>query len=389
MCFSFVMCFIIGFTNMAFATDKDNQEPDQHYSGKIIFKPSVETSYTYDTNYYLDAFQEVAAHSYVVKPGFEFGYATPKSSVILDYYLSANEYQGDYKINDDDYIGHDLLFSAQTQATDHLLLKIEDEYVKSRVGGVLVPLGNDINREKYQSNYVTPSVFFAVNDTWGVGAQYEYSVLDYAENANEGSDGHRGVFNLEYNLNSISKFNLEYSVWSRKFDLDTPTYVSNQLTLSYEKKYRLFSIIVGGGYHDRSFEDLSKDDFGTYVWDLILVGEKSKTDYSFRFYRNYNDFGEGQNYYEGIGVYGEVGHLFYEKFDLTVSADLSNRDYENSGRDDDRLAVTLSLDYLFSDRFSVGIESAYQERDSNIEDYDYENKYIMINAKFDFDFAPR
>ena len=388
-CFSLVICFFLSIAAASPAAGEGGESEGTYREGKLVFIPSVEASYQYDSNYYLDETNEVSANTYVLKPGFEFGYTTPKSSVLLDYYLSFNEYTGDDLIKDDDYIGHDLSLDAQTQATDHFLLGIEENYRKSRDRGSLDTLGNDANREKYQTNDLSPWVFYSINDTWGMGAKYTYSILDYADNVNEDSMAHLGAFNMEYNLNRTSLLDLEYNIWVRDYDRDTSDYTSNQVILSYIKEFRLFSLSAGAGYHDRSFDDISANDFGTFVWEFILRGAYNKTNYLFTIDHNANDIGESEQYYKGLNIYAEVGRLFYDKFEVELAVTFRNRDYETSDRDEDVWIFSGGADYLFTDRFSLGVESGYETRDSNEAGRDYDNKYILVRAGLNFDVAPR
>ncbi len=369
----------------AIATEDDVLE--SYYSGKIRFVPSLEVRYEHDSNYYSEETQEVSANSYIIQPGFEFGYATPKSEVFLDYFLNANKFSGDDRVEKGDYYGHNFAFGAQTQASPHILVGIQDDYTKSRARGSLDTLGNEVAREKYGVNSLSPFLTYVFNETWAMDFRYTNQLLDYADDVNEDSNGHRGTFDLNYHLNSTTVLVLEYNVWNRDYDKSTSTYLSNQVMMSYEKEYKFFFLKAGIGYHDRDFEAAGLEDIDDIVWNLSLYGEAAKTRYYLSLDSNFNDFGEGQQYYRGISVTTMVGYTFKEKLDLELLFDYRNRDYRNNPIKDDIWHFSAKLSYLLTKRLTLGFKWGYEERESNSLGRDYDNQFIGISADYSFDIA--
>jgi len=386
-CIGVMVWILLCFTNTGTAAETDDS--DSFYSGKVVFIPSIEAFYTYDSNYYKEAVQEVSINSYVIKPGFKSGYKTPKSQVIFDYFLTANDYSGDERVEDDDYYGHDLTLSAQTQATQHLLLGIEESYIKSRVTGSLDDLGNEVSREKYEMNVLSPYLDYAFNDRWGMGVRYTNTTMDYDENLSEGSDGHQGDLDLKYHLDPTSLIKMEYNIWNRNYDRATPTYTSQQLTLAYEKEYRFFFLNAGAGYHDRQFDGAGEDDFDAFVWSISMNGEAAKARYFLSLDRNFNNFGEGQQYYSGLSLYAVFGYLFVDKLDLELTFEFQDRDYENKTREDEIYQLTGQLGYLLTKHFSMAVKYGYEQRDSTRADSEYDNSYLMLSAKLEYDVSGR
>lgn len=370
-------------------TAKAAEEQDSYYSGKIHFKPSVEVFYRHDSNFYLEDSQEISANTYVLKPGFEFGYVTPKSEVLLDYFLSVNEYSGDERVERGDYYGHDLAFGAQTQVTRHILVGIQDDYIRSRSTGALDNLGNEVNREIYETNALSPFLHYVFNSTWGMDFRYTNLILDYDENLNEDSTGHRGTFDLNYYLNPTSLLILEYNVWNRDYDKNTSSYTSHQAMMAYEKEYKFFFLKAGLGYHTREFNDIGDRDFTDVVWNLSLYGEMAKARYYIALDRNFNDFGEGQQYYKGISVTAKAGYLIKEKVDLEIMLDYRHRNYQNDPKTEDIWGGAFKVSYLFTERISLGVKWGFEQRDSNLSARDYENRYVILDAKYSYDFSGR
>ena len=382
-----VWLFGVCCTGLGTAAAAKEDELESHYSGKILFIPSVEAIYQNDSNYYSERTQEVSANIYTLKPGFEFGYATPKSEVFLDYYLTVNEYSGDQRLESRDYYGHDFKFGAQTQVTEHILVGIQDDYLKFRASGSLDDLGNEVNRGIYKTNSLSPFLKYEFDETWGMDFRYTNLILDYDEKSNEDSEGHRGAFDLNYHLNSTTRLILEYNVWNRDYDRNTPTYLSQQTMMSYEKEYQYFFLKAGLGYHSRNFEDTGDRDIEDFVWDLSLYGEAAKTRYYLALDRNFNDFGEGQQYYKGVSITAMAGYLFAEKLDLELMLDYRHRNYQYDPKKEDIWYYSTRLSYLLTERLSVGLKLAYEERDSNRWDRDYDNRIIGINVKYSYDIS--
>jgi len=365
------------------------EEQGRYYSGKIHFEPSVEGFYRHDSNFYSEDSQEVSANTYVLKPGFQFGYVTPKSEVILDYFLSVNEYSGDERVERGDYFGHDFSFGAQTQTTRHILVGIQDDYKRSRSTGSLDNLGNEVNREIYETNTLSPFVNYAFDDTWSMDFRYTNLILNYDEDLNEDSAGHRGRFDLNYHLNPTSFLILEYNVWSRDYDRNTSSYTSHQVMMSYEKEYKRFFLKAGLGYQTREFNDIGDRDFNDLVWNLSLYGEMAKTRYYIALDRNFNDFGEGQQYYKGISVTAMAGYLIKEKVDLEIMLDYRHRNYQNDPKKEDICGGAVKVSYLFTERVSLGVKWGFEERDSNLSARNYDNRYVVLDAKYSYDLSGR
>ncbi len=381
-----VILMIMGMAGSA-ALGADDGEDDRRgaYRGTFEFTPSIEASFRHDDNYYLEDVQEVSVNSYVVTPGFDFGYTTPQSKLKLDYFFSANQYTGDDRVDDDDYYGHTLELLAQTQATDHFLVGLQENYTKSRINGALNDLGAEVNREKYQFNNISSFVTYTFNEKWGMDFKYANKLVDYNENLNEDSDENRGEFDLSYHLTPTALIKVDYNIWHQDYDRSTPDYVSQQAGLTLEKEYQLFFISAAVGYHNRSFSGSAQSDFDDVVWNLSLYGESANARYMIGIDRNFNDFGQDQQYYTGMLVETLLGYLFAETLDVQVEFSYQDRNFIAQNRNDDIYQFKATLTYIFTKQFSTSVEYGYEKRDSNLSTQIYDNNFVMVGAKFKFD----
>ena len=82
-------------------------------------------------------------------------------------------------------------------------------------------------------------------------------------------------------------------------------------------------------------------------------------------------------------------HLFAEKINGTIAGWFQNSSYETSDRNDDRWLAYAAADYLANDFFTLGIEGGIEERESNEAGKDFDNAYVLVKAKFDYDMGSK
>ncbi len=365
--------------------------------GKFIVKPTIEAGYEYDDNYYRAENDEVSVNTYYVKPGIVLGYFTAKTKIMADYYLTANWYSGENKIDDDDYVGHQFDFIAQCNVTDRFTASLYESFLYTRDSASSDIYDNRLSRDKYAINQISPEVAYNFGDKFTAKAKYTNRMLDWKEGEayNEDSDEDRGTFDLIYNLNKTLSLDLNYQYWQHDYDRTTSDYESNQFQVILSKDAKHLTYSIGAGYHDRKFDKDGVEDFDDFIWMAKLeaqseVDTDNPTSYmSLGLSSNFNDFGDGEEYYKAIRFDALASHIFIDKIKGTLKFNYQNSDYENSDREDDKWEVSARADYLITDRFSIGIEPGYEDRDSNQAGRDYSNTYFLVSGKFDFDLGSR
>jgi len=379
-------------------------------AGKLNLKPKLLDSWQTDSNYYKAETNEKEVYTYLVQPGFEFGYETAKSLILLDYTLDAHYYDdqdevpaGQQKAKESDYIGHTFALQSQTKPFDRLTLGLDNSYYKTRDPAQSDRSNNSVSREKYTINRLTPSMLYEFKGRFSLGLSYRNTQTDYDVSTSEGSTEHRGIIDLIYNFSQTASLDLRYQRWDMDYDLDTSGYTSNSVTLVAKKQFRSFAFEAGGGYQDRDFDDatLKSFDSGTYrvtiSWrdnpenprsTILLTSELA-----------YNDTGSGDSYFKAHTVMLQAGHLFLEKIKVDVNGSYQNSDYERSTgltpsgatelRDDDTYKISGNICYLITEWMTFSIESGYEERNSNQAGTDYTNKYLMVSLDFGYELGSR
>ena len=372
--------------------------------GKVIVKPHLDSSWQMDSNYHKSETGEKEVYTYSIKPGLEVGYKTDKTSVSLEYSIDVLMYDdqdsipaGSIKADEHDYEGKQGVFSLQSQVSDRLLLGIDDLYLKTRDPANADANSNAVDRFEYTMNTFSPMLVYKFGDKFGLGLKYTNLDTDY-DKTGEGEDSNenRGTFDFYYYLNSQTSLDLNYQAWNRNYDGTTSDYDSNQVMLNVNHQFNYFTLSAGAGYHTRDFDNNTLKDIDGPSLQVSVFGQNPpdaagipKSSMFVSLTQNFNDSGSGETYYTTTRLDTMFTYLFLEKLNVSLGGYFQNSDYETGSRNDDTWKIFTALDWLFHDYVSLGIEGGYEERNSNETGKDYENNYIMLNLKFNYDFASR
>lgn len=371
-------------------------------------KPKISASWKSDSNYFKAETNEREIYTYLVQPGLEFGYQTAKSQVLFDYTMDLHYYDdqddvpvGQTPADESDFTGHTVGFSAISQPFDRLTLGLDNLFNMTRDPGLSDRFSNEVSRDKYYINRFSPYLRYKFGPVFSAGLKYNNIELDYSPATREDQSEHRGIFDLEYSFTRLTSVDLEYQIWKRSYTGTSSTFTSNQVKLILKKQFQYFTFEAGGGYHDRSFEKagLESTDIFTYHVEIRGQNEAKRSYISFTADRNYNDSGEGDVYFKGHKFDISAGHLFFEKLPLDLTASYQISDYETQTgttpegttelREDDKYEISGQLGYMITNDLILAVKVGYETRDSNLQGYDYDNRYIMAKIDFGYEFGRR
>ncbi len=365
-------------------------------AGKMVIKTLFTAGVGYEDNYFLSEDDERAVMNYYIRPGIEFGYTTAKSNLLFNYVLDANWYdekdstpEGEVGIDDFDYAGHDMELSADTQITDRLNIGLDDTYILTRDPDRLDYYSNEIIRQKYAKNILTPHLLYQFGEKFSVKASYSNTNIDYSEDADEGSQEDRVAFTLHYNLNSLNSLDLQYQYWQKEYDETASEYDSNQVLFVFNRELKYYTISVNGGYQNRAFDNGLQEDTDGFVWGASLSGTRPQMLFSLS--QNYNDTAVNDAYYLATRFTASIGHRFLEKLNAKIEGYYQFSDYlkNSDDREDNSWATSCRVDYLRNDYLSFFIEPGYEARDSSLSGNDYENVYIFLGIQINYDFGAK
>ena len=318
---------------------------------------------------------------------------------MLNYFANVLRYDdqdnipaGQLKADSLDYVAHNAYLSAQTQATDLLLIGIDNLFMKNSDPDDSHAYSNSIDRNEYTMNRFSPRLMYSIGDKFGLGLKYTNFRTDYSDDAvgrGEDSDENRGTSTLYYYFTPRTSFDLDFQIWNRDYEKTTSDYDSMQAMVNVNHRFNIVTVSAGIGYHERDFDDTTQSDIDSFVWKFTLAGQLQKTGMVLAVSQNFNDAGIGDSYYTATRFDAMFNYLLLEKINFTLGGWFQNSDYEAAIRDDDRWLVSLGADYLVNDFFSVGIEGGLEERDSDVAGLDFDNDFVMFNLKFNYNFESK
>ncbi|BHH84231.1 outer membrane beta-barrel protein [Desulforhopalus sp. 52FAK] len=371
--------------------------------GQVIIKPFVKSSFENNSNFWKSEDNEVSVNTYTVKPGVELGYQTPKLDVALDASVDLYWYDdqdtppdGVRDASEDDYTGVTGTLYTTYMATDRVTLTLDDQLYVTRDPADADVNSNSTSREKYTINYFEPGVIYDFADKFGLGVKYRNTITEYDEDDVESSVENRGIFDLYYYLNSSSSLFLDYSLWERDYDQDSSDYVSNVVSLNYQRQFNFFSILAGGGYHHRAFDVDTIDDTDMFSWKVDVIGQDpdtsradSKSYLMLSIGQEPNDDTTGDQIYMASFARFEGAHKLWQKLEGTVRASYMNTDYETTDQDDDTYLGAIGLSYRAFDLLTVGLEGGVESRDSNFDGESYDDTFVMLTLDVAYDFGSK
>jgi len=366
-----------------------------------------------DENFYKAEALDREVYTYLFQPGIDLGVETAKSHLTLDYTLNDYNYDdkdpipaGEQAADEEDYVGHTARLEARYRPLDRVLLGLDESYYKTRDPAYTDPFRQEPrDRDKYSINRLTPSIFYDFGLKFTAGLRYRNTQTDYDIATNEDSTENRGMFDLVYNFTRLTSLDLEYQRWKRDYDLTTSDYTSDQIKLILRKQFKYFSFEVGGGSHNRYFDDPSLKDIDVFTYRIAFIGQNPpapepwRSHITFDAEQNFNVSGTGDTYFKATRFSLDAGHLFEEKILVGIEGYYQISDYETflgltpAGttelREDKTYDISGSLGYLFTDWLTFSITAGYEERDSNLAGYDYDNRYYMLKIALVYNLGTR
>ena len=388
---------------------------------KFIVTPKITVGGQVDSNYFLSENNEREVFTYLIQPGIEAGYETAKSEALLDFNLNAFFYDDqdsvpadEPKASDDDYVGFNLKLKAVTEPNDRLLAGLRNLSYLSRNPGRVDALGNFTDRDKYWQNFFRPRLHYDLTGRLAVDVGYQNRLIHWLDGPNEDALENRGLAGLIYSLRRTLQVGLQYELWRTRYDGDTPDYTSNQLGLLLEKQFHHISLLAGGGYQDRRFDDSDRDDISTPAYIAAVKGQwpappaatkrqrlearaatrrmwltapaGARSYFELMFDQNFNNTSIGSEYYVARRLSLIAGHTFAKKIVTRLSGYFQNSDYEDTNRNDDTYRIYGNIGYRFLRWLTFSVGGGYQDRDSNVDGENYDNAFIRahVDAKWEF-----
>ncbi|GBC62232.1 hypothetical protein DENIS_3201 [Desulfonema ishimotonii] len=375
---------------------------EEGHSRQFVIKPTLSTSTRLDSNFYKTETDERSVLTFLVQPGIEAGYKTAKSDITLGYTLNAYFYgdrthvpASERGADDDNYVGHTLSLSARTTPTPKVTLGVDETFRRTREQSHSDRFVSDVNREKYYINRLTPGVYYRISDRFSAGLRYRNTITTYEDDSAKDSDEHRGIADIVYQISPTATLDLAWQHWQRDYDADSSDYSADHAELILKKEGKYLSLETAAGYQNRQFDDARFGDQDTLTW-RIAFGAKTPGGKSFAklaIEQDFNDSGVSDDFAQVTQFSFTGDHAFTRKIHATVGSYYRNSDYKNwseaytgdEGREDDEFGISAAIAYYFNEWLKLKMEAGYENNDSDIGEYDYDNTYFLVGIDSVYD----
>ncbi|MCF6291122.1 MAG: outer membrane beta-barrel protein [Desulfobacterales bacterium] len=355
--------------------------PARAGTAKIIISPLLVVNPRWDSNYYKSDTGEQAAMILLVQPGLDLQAETEKSSLSLHYTLDSYTYSGlDQNL---DFIGHTFDLAAETRTkSENLTARLRDTFFKSRDPASLDLVNNSVSKEEFNLNSFAPEVLYRYGlSSFRLG--YTNVLLDYDNVAKEDSVENRGTFEWKYELDKINAVGLNYQYWRRDYGLTTSDYRSSQLKAVYTHTGKSFTIDLGAGRQNRSFDASNLAARDSFSWNVAVDWRSpERTMVELRLDGKENDLGPGNSYYQATKLSLRADHAVSDEFTVGFAGSFQRSDYELSTRVDDTFAVEGAVGYKLTRWLAVAVVAGHESRDSNLAGAGYINNYGLLMFRF-------
>jgi polysaccharide biosynthesis protein VpsM len=413
-----VLLFVLSFPVEASAANRVLISPMQvreveeapPMEGKWKVSTGIGTSARYEDNFYRSENDRHGVYTYLVQPGIRLDYRTAKSVVHFLYSLDAHFYNdrdgGARSAGGDDFIGHSLALTMRTSPTLKLTLGIDNHLDVTREQSKSDRFVNESDRERFFVNRFAPGLHYRIGDHFSTALSYENTIVDYRRRTDQDSIAHRGIWEGYYDISPRTSVGLKYQYWQRDYEVDASDYTSNQSELVFNRRGRYLELEAGAGYQHRDFDADGRSNEDLFNYRVALTGRTADTPLGYprsfltaAFSRNFNDSGLRDDFFEATELRLTAGRVFRDRLLLELGGFYLNADYpqqvENLAdgrrirREDDRYGVEGSLSYGFREWLHLKLSGGYEERDSNMPGFDFDNTFVQLGLNFDHDLGSR
>lgn len=373
--------------------------------GKWKVFTGISASARYEDNFHRSENDRHGVYTYLLRPGIRMNYESAKSVVSFFYSLDAHLYD-DRDGGADDFIGHTLALAMRTSPTPKLDLRIGNTLDVTREANKADRFVNETDRERFFVNRFTPGVFYRIGDHFSTGLSYENTIVDYRRRTDQDSIAHRGIWEGYYDISPRTSVGLKYQYWQRDYEVDASDYTSNQGEVVFNRRGRYLELETGAGYQHRDFDADGRSNENLFNYRVALTGRTDDTPLGYprsfltaAFSRNFNDSGLRDDFFEAMRLDLTAGRVFRDRLLLELGGFYLNADYPQQvedladgrriRREDDRYGVEAGLTYWFREWLHLKLSAGYEERDSNLPGFDFDNTFVQLGLNFDYDLGSR
>ncbi len=403
-CWAVAVCLLFsGATIWAQEAGDKMEDESTAYEGIIvgngILRPSFELLLEHDDNIFLTATNKIDDLIYLVRPGIEYEVPFNQSSFKVGAVLQYKDFQ-DYQF--DDNLSPLGSFDLLLKFSNGLTLNLADRYIS----GVLEVDEIDpdaellFGKERFRKNGGRFSLRYDFTTRDGIGISADVTDLSF--------DNSTSLF-YDYTKTgaAISYFHLlhplvELNVTAKYLDLSHNSAESFRDATGSEAwiglKGELTQTLSGSariGFRSLAYDDneFSGEDFSGLVAEANLsqkLANQATLDLLLHRSSNQSNFAPDVNFYTatrgGLEYHQRIDKLFF-----SLGGFYQVNDYPNESlllglgsRNDKLLRARLSIGYYFMPTLSLRANYRYDDKDSNLDTYDYTSNAFLVDLRWGY-----
>jgi len=388
-----------GMTGASFALDKAFLTIDAVGGdikiGPVSAYPSLKIITRHDDNIYESAVNEKSSPIVIVKPGVNLLLEDNLRTLTLDYSVEVGSYTDSSK---DNYTDQKLLGVFEYLPTTKVKMALSLEYLDEHdprgtartegIGGLFNPL--NLDPDEWHSYGIGGLVSYgSINATGRVELETSYVAKDYDNNRQFTASRDRDDFNLRgtFYYKIRPKTRLLFEVRRRTFDYENdsvgvPTLDSTERDYLFGIDWERTAKTTGYtklGYREKDFDSALRNDTGDIAWESGIRWRP----------RTYStvDFSTASRSEESNGIGDSIDvseykvswkHAWREHISSNIYFLYGDDEYDPTIREDTRFDAGINLDYKWRRWARISAGYRYEERDSNVNLFDYERNVFDL-----------
>lgn len=347
-------------------------------------QPVLSTSTRWDSNYFYESTDETSVYTWLVQPGFQFGYQAARTQLKFGATLDGHVYSGGSD-DLDDFIGCTVKTDlSRATISRQLTFGLRDELLYTRNPEFFGEMRKSTSRDLYKLNNFNPYLEYEF-DRFKSSFEYENIITIYDEDNNEDSALHKGNIKALYKMNRTFEFGPSFKMESMNYDNSSTDYQGLELGAILTRNGKFFDLSGGIGYHRREMDDAENSDLDAVSWRLALQSQGTgfkKTNFSLSLLHDMNDALTADGYYSALQIKGAVDRKVLKHLKLGFNASYEWDDYELTNREDDVWKIGAAAGYTINSWLEFKMEVGYQQQNSIVNFGDYENTSCMFKLNY-------
>ncbi|GJM05150.1 MAG: hypothetical protein DHS20C09_11410 [marine bacterium B5-7] len=365
--------------------------------GKL--SPKLTVKEFHDDNLTSAAGSEIGSFGTLVQPNLTYELKNNKHLYSLDYLVSAATH---YSSHNDDYVDQTVSADYEFTPTSKIKLGVETEYYRGHdprgTGGAEGTGVVQNSFDRYHHYKVDANGSYGAKSS---KAQFEFDMghiaKDYDNNAAATKVRDRedlyATSRLYYRVMPKTKMVLEGRVAEYHYDQDAVGTASLDSTTSRALvgvKWDTTFKTTGTaqiGYIQKNFDSTARVDGQDFTWELGVEWKpRTYSTFNLNTSRDFSESSGAGNFTSTDTITAGWTHEWSEQIStkLNMSYSEDSFDQDTTGRSDDKLNVSASVDYEMRRWLKLGAGYTYDERDSTINSFDYKRNQVEAFATVTF-----